>query len=316
MLVAEALDLFDARCEDQLKPKTVRFYRQRFKAFRNEFGHRELKDVKAIEIETFLARQARTGGKGGKPLSNSTRRHSAVVLETFQHWMLDREILDKPLFKKLEKPPMGRRERYPTDEETAQLLAHAPPDFARIYQVSELCGARPGEVCSAKIGDWDQTPGEQAIILQDHKTAGKTGKPRVILVSSHVEKLLRESVAGREQDLMAPLFLTKQGKAWTPEHYSRTYTRVRRAAGLPDGLVLYSARHKAITNVCRNAGVMVAKDFAGHSTVQTTQRYVHLSRGDILKAAEALKPVTASPAPQPPGKLDNLQTELQPPKAA
>src|SRR6185295_3566440 len=100
------------------------------------------------------------------------------------------------------------------------ILEQARPDFRAIYIGLCLSGARPGELCRAQISDL-QPPlppagegrGEgafpAAIILKEHKTAGKTGKPRVIPISTAFEATLRASIADR---IEGPAFLDRTGK--------------------------------------------------------------------------------------------------------
>jgi hypothetical protein len=64
-----------------------------------------------------------------------------VPLTTLQSFALRESLLDKPWFKRLEKPRMGRRERIPTAEEIAALLKGASPEFRLIY-ITELAGGQ------------------------------------------------------------------------------------------------------------------------------------------------------------------------------
>ncbi len=64
----------------------------------------------------------------------------------------------------------------PTAAETEAILARASPSFRLIYLALRQCGARPGELCRATIADIDRK--SNAIVLREHKTARKTGKPR------------------------------------------------------------------------------------------------------------------------------------------
>jgi integrase len=66
----------------------------------------------------------------------------------------------------------------PTPAETEQILAKASPEFRLIYSALRQCGARPGELCRAKIADVDRA--NRVITLKEHKTAHKTGQARRI----------------------------------------------------------------------------------------------------------------------------------------
>jgi integrase len=172
-----------------------------------------------------------------------------VALTTVQNFALRESLLEKPWFKRLEKPRVGRRERIPTGEEIGCLLKRASPAFRLIYTGLSQSGARPGELCRAQIGDVDWS--KARITLSEHKTARKTGKPRVIPIGMNLGKTLQTSIDRRQA---GPIFRTPSGSAWTVGNLSGTHRRLRDAAGLPKDLVLYLARHRFGTEALR-AGV-------------------------------------------------------------
>ncbi len=87
---------------------------------------------------------------------DSTRHHDVVALGRLQKFALEHNLLDKPVFGKLEKPRVGQRERVPTLAETEAILARGSPAFRLIYSALRQCGARPNELCRATIADVDR----------------------------------------------------------------------------------------------------------------------------------------------------------------
>ena len=73
----------------------------------------------------------------------------------------------------------------------------------------------------ATVADWDRTTG--MIVLQDLKTATKTGRPRKIAVGEKLEAIILESLGDRES---GRLFRSPQGLAWTPQTLSATFRRI------------------------------------------------------------------------------------------
>ena len=90
-----------------------------------------------------------------------------------------------------------------------------------------------------------------AIILREHKTARKTGKPRRIPIGTKLGELLTQAIGERQA---GPIFLSPTGRAWTVPNLSRTYSRLRDTAGLPRDLVLHLPRHECGTKLCREKG--------------------------------------------------------------
>ena len=184
----------------------------------------------------------------------------------------------------MEKPRVAQRDRLPTPEETAAILSRSSPEFRLIFSALRQCGARPGELCRATIADIDRAV--NAIVLKDHKTARKTGKPRRIPIGQKLGELIRQAVVDRQA---GPIFLSPSGKAWTVPNLSRTYSRLRDMAGLPRDLVLYLARHECGTKICREKGIEYARRLLGHANISTTQRYMHLDDRELAEAQDLVQ---------------------------
>ena len=165
-----------------------------------------------------------------------------------------------------------------------RFLSRASPEFRLIYTALRQCGARPGELCRATIADIDQTA--NTIILREHKTARKTGKPRRIPIGRKLGELLAQAIGDRQA---GPIFLSPAGKAWRVPNLSRTYSRLRDNAGLSHELVLYLARHECGTKICREKGIEFARRMLGHANISTTQRYMHLDERKLADAQDLVE---------------------------
>jgi integrase len=211
---------------------------------------------------------------------------SAISVRPARDLSCDRalELLDKPVFGKLEKPRVGQRDRVPTAAETEAILARASPAFRLIYLALRQCGARPGELCRATIADVDRVKG--IITLKVHKTARKTGQPRRIPIGRKLGELLDQAIGTRTE---GPVFLSPTGRQWRVGNLSRTYSRLRDQAGLPRDLVLYLARHECGTKICREKGIEFARRLLGHANISTTQRYMHLDDRELADAQDLVE---------------------------
>lgn len=274
MQIDELTNLFLTWNARNRAPATVAFYRTRLKKFREAYNSRDLASLTPLEIDAHLAIV-------GTGMSDSTRHHDVVALERLQKFAIQNKLLDKPVFQSLEKPRVGCRDRVPTAEETAAILAQASPAFRLIYSALRQCGARPGELCRATIADVDRA--NRVIMLKEHKTARKTGQARRIPIGRKLGELLDQAIGDRTD---GPVFLSPAGSAWTVANLSRTYSRLRDMAGLPKDLVLYLARHECGTKICREKGIEYARRLLGHTNITTTQRYVHLDDRELADAQD------------------------------
>ena len=153
-----------------------------------------------------------------------------------------------------------------------------------IYSALRQCGARPGELCRAKIADVDRT--NRVITLKEHKTARKTGLARRIPIGRRRGELLDQAIGDRTE---GPVFLSPSGRVWKVGNLSRTYSRLRDLAGLPKDLVLYLARHECGTKICREKGIEFARRLLGHTNITTTQRYMHLDDSELADAQDLIQ---------------------------
>lgn len=164
------------------KKNTTDNYRDRLKRFNEKFGNR---NIKSLEREEILAHIH----ESGQGLSDSTKRANIVLIEQLQKHARQFKLIKRRWLKPGDvlKPPQGRREAVATPEQTQAILALMGKAARLIYRALRLTGARPGELCNANIEHLKGEPGERMIVLTDHKTARKTGKPRIIILSPAAE---------------------------------------------------------------------------------------------------------------------------------
>lgn len=277
MTIAQIIGAFLDYYGRHRKPPTVKFYTARLKLFLAKFGARDAESVKGLEIDEHLHAV-------GQAASDSTRHHNAVALTTLQSFAVREKLLAVRWFEKLEKPRMGRRERIPTAAEIAALLKDASPAFRLIYTGLSQTGARPGELCRVQIADVDWTKG--AIVLLEHKTAGKTGRPRVIPIGKGFSRTLKTAIGERTA---GPVFLAAHGQGWEPGSLSSMHRRLRDAAGLEKTIVLYSARHRFATELLKKkTPIKDVADLMGHASVTTTELYLHRDVTEITASQDTV----------------------------
>src|SRR5262245_61435243 len=128
-----------------------------------------------------------------------------------------------------------------TDDEFQTLLRGSDPTFRRFLILLKFTGCRPGEAASMRWADvlFDQ----RSVVLTEHKTARKTGRPRVIpLVPTTVKLLLwmrshcQDSGKPRDQD---HVFTNGRGNGFSRGWLSLKMQRLRRRLELPKGVTYY-----------------------------------------------------------------------------
>lgn len=164
-----------------------------------------------------------------------------------------------------------RRDVSLTMTDRKKLIAAATPDLTTFLQAMLLTACRPGELASCTVGDLDP-----AGLLT---VTGKTGR-RTIPISPKALALLK-SAAG-DRDLDEPL-LTRSGVAWTRFEWRDAFQEARKAAGLPETVVMYSLRHVAISEMLVSGmDPMTVSKIAGTSIEMISRHYGHLIRERVV----------------------------------
>lgn len=129
------------------------------------------------------------------------------------------------------------------------------------------CGLRRSEIASVHRDDIEA---EWLYIV------GKGGNQRVVYLSPDMMELL---AVHPERGWLFP---NTAGGHITGE---AVYKRIKRVTGLNP----HSLRHRAGTAVYEGTGsnLRVAQEFLGHASPEMTARYVHVTRDDLMRAAQA-----------------------------
>ncbi len=219
-------------------------------------------------------------------MSPDTRKRNRVVFDLFQKWAVSRKAIRELIVEKIERPTGRLRERIPTADETAKIIAAASPAFRLAYESLRHSGCRPGELVRMTFADLRRDPDGRpgSIELAEHKTEGKTHRPRVIGIGRRFGELLVEAMGDRTT---GPLFLNEHGKAWSRPLLTRRFRELRRELDLDASLVLYLARHEHATVLTKKLGIHAAAQALGHRDVKTTQRYVKTSLADLRRNQDA-----------------------------
>ena len=171
-----------------------------------------------------------------------------------------------------------------------------------LVETAYAAGLRISELAAADLGSLDLRRGELRVM-------GKGRKERVGLFGAPARRAMEDYLAhGRpallaERPPLAPLptavFLNHHGGPLGVRGLRYRLDRLRRRAGLPDGVSPHTLRHSFATHLLDGgADLRVVQELLGHESLATTQIYTHVSP-TRLKAAyrEAHPRARRVPAP-------------------
>lgn len=251
-----------------------------YKFFLNEFcqvhGTLPVLQLKPFHVSRWLE---------GKSWAQATKRGAIISIKRVLNWAFEQGYLDAQLLRGLKRPPATRRTTTITSAQHEEMLAATDDAFREFLTALKETGARPGEVMALTAADVDLQQG--LWILRKHKTAWKTGKPRIIYLTATMLATTRKLI---EQRPTGALFRNSDGEAWTRNAVRLRMKRLREKLNLPAGTISYAYRHTFVTNSLVN-GVPIATvaELVGHrDTAMISQHYAHLNQqvDYMRKAAE------------------------------
>jgi integrase len=117
------------------------------------------------------------------------------------------------------------------------------------------------------------------VVLNEHKTARKTGRPRIIPLVPTVVKLLHwlysqhQASPGRGDH--EHVFTNGRGNAFSRGWLSLNMQRLRRRLGLPAGLTLYCLRHRyGLMGIKNGVNLKLLSLCMGHVRTQMSEHYI------------------------------------------
>jgi integrase len=216
----------------------------------------------------------------------TTEHHARGRLVTALNWAVKNRVIASNPLAGLWRPPARSRgaEVVTSADDAAKLMAAAPEYLRNVLFALQQTGARPCEVVTVTAADFDPVAG--VWILHDHKTAGKTGAPRVVFLPPEVVELCK-TLAVRNSS--GPLFRRQLGTPFPSACYlARLVRKLRRKLGLPETIIPYGFRHTFATDALAG-GVPEAHvaELLGHKgTAMLHKHYAHLgTKAAVLRAA-------------------------------
>jgi integrase len=242
-----------------------------------EFGNVRLDQIGAREIEANKAKKLRA-----KLARKTINNHLTVLrkmLATAAEWRL---LAAVPHFKWM-KPPAPEFD-FLTFEEAHGLIAGAPEPWHAMITVALRTGLRLGEPLALRWSDVDLEGGR--VIVRRAVSRGivgtpKNGRTREVPLSEEAASALR--VHSRHGPLV---FCASDGSMRTKGATKRPLWQACRNAGLRR-IGWHVARHSFASHlVMRGVPIRTVQELLGHSTIEMTTRYAHLSpdaRRDAVK---------------------------------
>jgi integrase len=260
---APTLREFSPRFLEWVKTARLEFDTQQY--YRNGWRLLETTSITGVRMDRITAEVAEALRFPGSPAnSNNALRTLRRMLSKAKEWRLIREVAAFKLFKE-----EGRSLRLDDRAERKLLLVAEQPlkDIIVLMRDTGMRNARELYRMRVENIDWHN----RLIFNPNSKT---TRGRRFIPMSDRVVDLLMVRCAGRTEGWAFPS--RRKGKHITGGLVNKQWVKGRCAAGLPNDLVLYCARHDFGSYVLGKTGNLKAvMDAMGHADVKIAMTYQH-----------------------------------------
>jgi integrase len=250
------------------------------------FGSLTLDRIGVAEVEEYKARKL-TANMARKSINNQLTV-LRKILATAVEW---RVITSVPQIKWLK--TAAPEFDFLTFEEASRLISAAAPDWRAAITIAIRTGLRQGELRALRWTDVDLNGGRIVVrraVWRDIISTPKNGRVREIPLSRQAVAALREHPRRGEVVFSAPdgSMLSKGAMRW-PLWNACKGARLRRIGW-------HVARHTFASHlVMRGAPLKAVQELMGHSTIEMTMRYAHLSpdaRRDAVQLLDVKEAVT------------------------
>ena len=230
------------------------------------------------EYRLYLSR--RRDPTSGKPIGPGTRNLYSVALRNFLRYCARQRRIDVP--DPVEHLALAKErdiEIRHIDGEELERLRNAvdlsTPTGLRDRTIIEVLfgtGVRVSELASLTIRQVD-------LRTRDAEVIGKGGRSRLVLFTETAASWLQRYLETRKDDHPALFIGTtrKQLRPLSVRQIQRIMDQASKRAGLPFRVSPHWLRHSRLTRLAQHSGVQVAQRIAGHSSLATTSRYLHVS---------------------------------------
>lgn len=225
-----------------------------------------------------------------------TLRSDLVALSMLFDWAVRSNYCEKNPVDDVSRPSArdAKREHILSPDEEAAYFAHAKGALRDIARLMLLQGCRPVELLNLRKADVNLMTGH--ITIRRSKTAAGQ---RVLRLTEESALILAHRLTGDSEWV----FAGRDPK----EHlsYFSLHERHERALALCGGaFVLYDLRHTFASRAIQSGmNIMELARIMGHTSIQITQRYVHLSQSDMDRAMDRMDQANNGPTS---GRADSV----------
>lgn len=285
MEINQAISEFLRFCivERNLSQETVESYKIDLDSFLKSYENIiDTNQLSKNDIDTFVFDLSING------YSSATIRRRISCLQTF-YAFLESEDIKKNILVKIDMPKLENKlPSFLNDDEVNLLLNFYNQDTKNsirnkaIINILYSCGLRVSELINLKI---DNINNSDYLI----KVSGKGNKERLIPIRKEAYNDLINYIDNVRSKIIIVdkkyLFLTNGGKKISRQLVNQILDKAAKECNIDKPVHPHTLRHSFATQLINNgASLRIVQELLGHSNLETTQIYTHMSNSKAIEA--------------------------------
>lgn len=224
-----------------------------------------------------------------KKYSKSTVRRKISAIRSFYKYLYNNELIKKNPFLFLSLPKKEKKLPRFVNYEDLDLILNTPnletDTGLRDRLILELLygtGIRVSELCNIKINDIDYKNKSIRII-------GKGDKERIVLFGQYCKEILDKYLKDTRPNLIKEknhdyLILSNSGLKINVATVQKILSDILKSASIKKNITPHVFRHTFATHLLNEGcDILTVKELLGHSSLDTTQIYTHVSNEKLRK---------------------------------
>jgi len=268
---------------------TLSAYSRDLGEYLDHLDERQLSLDSSESVRSFLGHLFRKG------FARSTMARKISSVKSFCRHLVREGILETNPCDSIPTPRAPKTNpRFLSLEEITALLDSAAGDRPidlrdmAIWELLYSSGVRVSELAGMNTGDWDQ---EGQLI----RIRGKGSKTRIVPLgeraSARLQKYLKASERWPTTGVNAPIFLNRHGERLSVRGIQKRLEGRLRDCGLDTRISPHVIRHTFATHLLDSgADLRSIQEMLGHESLQTTQRYTHVTLDRLLEVYDRSHP--------------------------
>ena len=219
--------------------------------------------------------------------SNPTISRSIASVKRLYKYLLSKNLVEENIVENIESPKVDRKDlMILTQDEIEKLLEQ--PDLSELkgqrdkamLEVLYSTGIRVTELISLKLEDVNLTNGYIKVKKKNSERHIPLGNLSLKCLKEYINKVRPLLIRTEEEKT---LFINTNGQKMTRQGYWKILKQYKEQAKIDKDITPHSIRHSFAVHMLQNgAEIKTVQELLGHTNIETTQIYTHLTNEKIL----------------------------------